>query len=501
MEKEVQNAPLIHVSEQDRAIAHNDTLQNNKVERTEIFQEIKNQLWLAVPLISVSLLNFCIQIISVMFVGHLGQLSLSGASIAASFATVTGYSLLQGMACALDTLCGQSYGAKQHSMLGIHTQRAMLVLMIVCIPITIIWAETRSILVLLGQDSEISAEAGKYAQLLVPGLFAQGLLQCLNRFLQTQNIVFPMLFSSGATTLLHLLVCWVMVFKFGLGSRGAALANSLSQWVNVLILTLYVKFSPSCARTWTGFSRAALYNIPSFLHLAIPSAAMVCLERWLFQMVILLSGLLPNPQLETSVLSICMNTAGAVWMIPFGLGAAVSTRVSNELGAGRPWSARLAVRVVSVMAIIESSLVGIVLILIRNIWGYAYSDELQVVKYVASMLPLVAVSSFTDALMSVLTGIARGSGWQKIGAFISLGSHIVGIPSGVVFAFVLSLGGKGLWLGIICGLVVEVICLLIITLRTNWEEEAKKATDRVHGSIIPENKVLEDGVPYSTTHV
>jgi hypothetical protein len=32
--------------------------------------------------------------ISVMFVGHLGELSLSGASMATSFASVTGFSLL-----------------------------------------------------------------------------------------------------------------------------------------------------------------------------------------------------------------------------------------------------------------------------------------------------------------------------------------------------------------------------------------------------------------------
>nr|KYP61471.1 Protein TRANSPARENT TESTA 12 [Cajanus cajan] len=467
-------SPLIQVSVQDGAMLDNDTEQNNKrvLERGEIFEEIKLQLWLAGPLISVGLLNFCIQLISVMFVGHLGELALSGASMATSFSSVTGFSLLIGMASALDTLCGQSYGAKQHHMLGIHAQRAMIVLMIVSIPLAIIWANTRSILVFLGQDPEISAEAGKYSELLVPSLFAYGLLMCLNRFLQTQNIVFPMMFISGVTTVLHLPVCWIMVYKSGLGSRGAAIANSISYWINVFILSLYVKFSPKCAKTWTGFSKAALHNIPSFVRLAIPSAIMVCLENWSFEMMVLLSGLLPNPKLETSVLSICLNTGSAAWMFPYGLGAAVSTRVSNELGAGRPWIARLAVCVVSVMAIFEGTLIGIMMILIRNVWGHAYSNEEKVVKYVSIMMPILAVSSFVDSLQGVLSGTCRGCGWQKIGAFINLGSYyLVGIPSAVIFAFVLSIGGKGLWMGIICGLVAQVLCLLIITLRTDWAEE------------------------------
>ncbi|KAL5079525.1 hypothetical protein RYX36_007946 [Vicia faba] len=470
-----------------------ETKRNSKEEdRRELIEEVKKQLWLSGPLVSVTLLNFGINLISVMFVGHLGELALSGASMATSFASVTGFSLLVGMASALDTLCGQSYGAKQYRMLGVHMQRAMLILMIVAIPLAVIWANTRSILILLGQDTEISAEAGNYAKLMVPCLFAYGLLQCLNRFLQAQNIVFPMMFSSAVTTLLHLPVCWFMVYKSGLGSRGAAIANSISYWINVTILSLYVKFSPSCKNTWHGFSRdaLALNNIPIFLKLAIPSAVMVCLEMWSFELMVLLSGLLPNPKLETSVLSICLNTSSAIWMIPFGLSGAISIRVSNELGAGNPRAARLAVCVVVVIAIIESIVVGAVLLLIRNIWGYAYSNEEEVVKYVGTMLPILAVSNFLDGLQCVLSGTARGCGWQKIGAYVNLGAYyLVGIPAAILLAFVLHVGGKGLWLGITCALIVQVFSLMIITIRTDWEKEAKKATDRVNDSITTDSLV------------
>ncbi|KAK7271209.1 hypothetical protein RJT34_26917 [Clitoria ternatea] len=494
MEREHQHgsleSPLIQSSGQEGFIANAKQSNSSAVERTEVVEEVRKQLWLSGPLISVTLLNFCLTLISVMFVGHLGELPLSGASMATSFASVTGFSLLQGMASALDTFCGQSYGAKQYHMLGIHMQKAMLILMIVSIPLAVIWVNTGSILSFLGQDPEIAAEAGDYATFMLPSLFAYGLLQCLNRFLQTQNIVFPMMLSSGVTTLLHVLVCWILVFKSGLGSKGAAIANTISYWLNVTILSLYIKFSPSCAKTWTGFSKEALHNIPIFVRLAIPSAVMVCLEMWSFELMVLLSGLLPNPKLETSVLSICLNTASAVWMIPFGLSGAVSIRVSNELGAGRPRTARLAVCVVSVMAIIEGILVGTVMILIRNIWGYAYSNEVEVIKYVALMMPILAVSNFLDGLQCVLSGTARGCGWQKIGAFVNLGSYyLVGIPSAIVFAFVLHIGGKGLWLGIICALIVQVCSLMVITIRTDWEQEAKKASDRVYTSTIPESLV------------
>ncbi|KAL3838977.1 hypothetical protein ACJIZ3_023568 [Penstemon smallii] len=408
-----------------------------------ISEELKKQLWLAGPLILVSLLQFGLQLISVMFVGHLGELALSGASMATSFASVTGFSLLMGMASALDTLCGQSYGAKQYHMLGIHMQRAMFVLLLVCIPLAFIWANTASILIALGQDHNISKEAGQYSRFMIPSIFGYALLQCQVRFLQTQNIVLPMLISSGISTSFHIIICWILVFKSGLGSRGAAVANSISYWLNVFLLSLYIKFSSSCAKTWTGYSKEALQNVVIFIRLAIPSAIMVCLETWSFEMMVLLSGLLPNPELETSVLSICLNTAATVWMIPFGLSCAVSTRVSNELGAGHPRAARCAVHLVLVMAISEGILVGLVLILIRNIWGYAYSNETEVVSYVATMMPILASSNFMDGLQCVLSGTVRGCGWQKIGAFINLGSYyLVGIPTAILLAFVLKIGGR-----------------------------------------------------------
>ena len=42
----------------------------------------------------------------------------------------------------------------------------------------------------------------------------------------------------------------------------------------------------------------------------------------------------------------------------------------------------------------------------------------------------------------MISGIARGCGWQKIGAVVNLASfYFIGIPLGVVLAFVLHLGG------------------------------------------------------------
>ncbi|KAI3910485.1 hypothetical protein MKX01_034879 [Papaver californicum] len=486
------NAPLIQSREEEEnrfklfGDKNSKSTTIKKEESSEIVEEVKKQLWLAGPLISVNVLQYCLQLTSVMFVGHLGKLFLSGASMATSLASVTGFSLLMGMGSALDTLCGQSYGAKQFHILGIHMQRAMFVLSLASIPLAFVWGNVEKILLAVGQDPEISFAAGVYARFMIPSIFAYGLLQCEVRFLQTQSIVFPMMISSAITAILHILVCWVLVFKTDLGFRGAATANAISYWINTLLLALYIKFSDTCKRTWTGFSKEALQDIPNFMRLAIPSAIMMCLETWSFELMVLLSGFLPNPKLEASVLSISLNTSGCVFMISSGISGAISTRVSNELGAGNSQAAHLAVQVVLLMTIAVGTVIGSIMILVRRLWGYAYSKDEEVVSYVATMVPIIAVSTFLDAIQCVLSGTARGCGWQKIGASINLGAYyLVGIPSAILLAFVLNVGGKGLWFGIICALVVQVVSLLVVTWRTNWEQQAKQATRRVYEATIP----------------
>ncbi|WOG95349.1 hypothetical protein DCAR_0414664 [Daucus carota subsp. sativus] len=233
--------------------------------------ELKKQVCLAGPLVLVSLLQYSLQTIPVMFVGHLGQVCLSGASIATSFAGVTGFSLMLGMGSALETYCGQAYGAKEYHKLGVHMQRTMLVLMLMCFPISILWSYTGNILTFFRQDVEISIQSGIYAFWLIPAIFAYGLLQCQFGFLQTQNNIRPLVISTGITSLLHLVICWTLVCGFSFGSSGAAICSGIAYWFNVLILGMYIKFSP----TWTGCSIEGVKNLSSFLALGIPSSLML----------------------------------------------------------------------------------------------------------------------------------------------------------------------------------------------------------------------------------
>lgn len=177
-----------------------------------------------------------------------------------------------GMATALDTLCGQAFGAGQYHLLGIYKQRAMLVIGLACVPFAFFWAYAGHILASIGQDPAVAAEAGAYARWLIPSIFVSVPLQCHIRFLQTQSLVLPVAASSGVTALCHLAVCW----EAGMGSKGAALSNAVSYALNLFMLALYVRLSSACKRrTWNGFSMEGFKELRPFAALAVPSALMI----------------------------------------------------------------------------------------------------------------------------------------------------------------------------------------------------------------------------------
>ncbi|GMP66848.1 hypothetical protein CsSME_00027035 [Camellia sinensis var. sinensis] len=195
-----------------------------------------------------------------------------------------------GMGSAVETLCGQAYGAQKYEMLGIYFQRSTILLSITGIFITLIYIFTKPMLKLLGQSNEIASAAALFVHGLIPQIYAYAVNFPIQKFLQAQSIVLPCALISGATFVVHLVLTWVFLYKVGLGLLGAGLVLSLSWWIIV--------------RTWSGFSFQAFSGLMEFFKLSAASAVMICLESWYYQIILLLAGLLHNPKLALDSLSI-----------------------------------------------------------------------------------------------------------------------------------------------------------------------------------------------------
>ncbi|MCL7021812.1 hypothetical protein MKW94_012491 [Papaver nudicaule] len=448
-------------------------------------KEAKSQVLFSVPMIITNVSYYSITLISVMFAGHLGKVELAGATLANSWATVTGLALMTGLSGALETLCGQGYGAKLYRMLGIYLQASIITSFIISIFISIVWFFSAHILILLQQEPEVAEMSATYIKWLIPGLFAYAFLQNTLRFLQTQSVILPLVICSVGPLILHVGITYTLVYWIGLGIRGAALSAAISLWISFIMLALYVNYSEKFKYTWEGPSTECFRYILPYMKLAIPSAVMVCLEYWAFEILVLLAGLMPHSENSTSLIAMCVNTEAVTFMITYGFSAAVSTRVSNELGAGNADGAKNAVAVTLKLSVLLALTVIVSLLFGHDLWASAFSDSPDIKREFANMTPFLAISILFDSAQGVLSGVSRGCGWQHLAAWTNFGAfYIVGMPIAVLLAFKFAFYAKGLWIGLICGLSTQACILLVITLRTKWSALQLSVTDEKHATLL-----------------
>ncbi|KAF5746065.1 protein TRANSPARENT TESTA 12-like [Tripterygium wilfordii] len=205
----------------------------------------------------------------------------------------------------------------------------------------------------------------------------------------------------------------------------------------------YIVKSEKCKYTWRGFSAQAFTGLPAFFKLSAASAVMLCLETWYFQLLVLLAGLLENPQLTLDSLSICLSIVGWAFMTTVGFNAAASVRVANELGSRHPKSAAFSVIIVNSVSLIISIIIAIIVFALRDVISYAFTEGEEVAAAVSDLCPLLAITIILNSVQPVLSGVAVGCGWQAFVAYVNVGCYyLVGIPLGVLLGFYFNLGAK-----------------------------------------------------------
>lgn len=336
------------------------------------------------------------------------------------------------------------------------------------------------ILLSLGESTAVASSAAMFVYGLIPQIFAYAVNFPIQKFLQSQSIVIPSACISAATLVVHLILSYVAVYKIGMGLIGASLVLSLSWWIIVVGQLVYILMSDRCKNTWTGFRWEAFSGVWEFVKLSSGSAVMLCLETWYMQILVLISGLLENPELSLDALSVCSAVNGLMFMVSVGFNAAASVRVGNELGGGNPKSAAFSVFVVNFVSFSIAVVEAIVVLLLRNVISYAFTGGETVAKAVSELCPLLAVTLILNGVQPVLSGVAVGCGWQAFVAYVNVGCYYgVGIPLGCLLGFKYKFGVKGIWSGMIGGTMMQTFILLWSTYRTDWNKEVEKARKRL----------------------
>lgn len=494
----------VHEEEQQQEQESQTKTQQKKHKTTTylslILEEATSLARIAVPMILTGLLLYPRSMISMLFLGRLGDLALAGGSLAVGFANISGYSILSGLAMGMEPICGQAFGAKNYTLIGLSLQRTVLLLFLTSIPIALLWLNMKTILISFGQDEAIATQAQSYLIYSIPDLLAQSLLHPLRLYLRTQCITLPLTFCATLSILLHVPINYLLVVKFQMGIKGVALSAVFTNVNLVASLILYILISGVYKKTWGGLSLECVKGWKSLLNLAVPSCISVCLEWWWYELMILLCGYLLNPKATVASMGILIQTTSLIYIFPSSLSFSVSTRVGNELGARRPEKGKLA----AVVGLSSSFFLGITALIfavsVRKVWATMFTKDKDILELTSLVLPIIGLCEIGNCPQTTGCGVLRGTARPKVGANINLGCfYLVGMPVALVLGFYAGFDFQGLWLGLLAAQGSCMVTMLIVLTLTDWEFEAQKAKnltgraasdiiEEEHKPVVPQNK-------------
>jgi len=425
-------------------------------------------------------LTFAKELIITAFVGHLGSFELSSLVLAQTLYNVSGNAPMLGVVVAMETFCGQAYGAKRYHTVGVVLQRALLLTTMFNVATVAFWGQAEWLMVVTGQDPAIAKAAGRFTILLAPALIMDGMDQCCRRYLSAQSVVQPLMYVTCFATLMTPFYLWFFITKCGWGLDGAAVAWDCVQCTSLCGLIIYMLWynsqQESSKRTWHGWSKEAFSDWGTYIRVAIPSMVMICLDWWTFEIIVILSGLLPRPEMTMSMMGITFNVHALCFFAAHGLSGAASTRVGNELGASRPRLAWLNTQVAVLMGTLSMVVFAGVLMLMRDQLGAMFSTDAEVIRLTSFAVPALALSLVGEGANTVLAGVLRGCGRQKIGATINLVMYWgLGLPFSCILAFKLGLGAMGLWTGLACTASLQSLILSAVVFKFDWIAEVQRA--------------------------
>ncbi|KAH7345733.1 multidrug/Oligosaccharidyl-lipid/Polysaccharide flippase [Rhizoctonia solani] len=445
---------------------------------------VKAEAWIllcyAIPIFGTQILEYSLMMASVISIGHISTEALAASTLGTMTASVSGLSIIHGFASALDSLLPQAWTSDRPQNVGLWTQRMMVLMTMIMIPILGIWLNAEAILLKLRQEPAIARLAGLYLRWFSWSLPGQAISIIMRRFYQAQGLVHIPTVIMVVIAPINALLCWLLVWGPGplnAGFIGAPIASTISFNLMAIVLLVYAKwFIPNTASH--PINQQCFREIGKLFRLGLSGVGQIASEWWSWECVALAASQLgPTPLAAQSVLLVSSSTA---FQTPYSLGMATTVRVGNLLGSGHAQMAKLAAETAIGMSLVVAMILSTIFMTFRAHWGYMFNDEEKVVSLVASVLPVVALFQIVDGATAVSDGVLRARGMLGLGAIINICSYyVVGLPVGVALAFWAHLGLKGLWSGLSIALFCAAAISMFVVYKTNWDLEVSKARERL----------------------
>ncbi len=444
--------------------------------RAAWIEEIRATVGLAWPMVLTNVAQTAMTATDVMMMGRLGANTVAAGALGSNlyFAPLM-FGL--GLMLATSPMMASELGRRRHSVRDIRrtVRQGLWTAIAVCVPMWAMLWHAESILVAMGQQPDLSAAAGRYMRTLMWGIlpfYGYIVLRSFISALERPGWALAIVFVAVG---FNVLANWCLMFgNLGfpaMGIAGSGLATTMSNLLMLGGLAAVVSIDGKFRRysLFGRFWRADWPRFRALWKLGLPIAAMVAFEVTIFNAAAFMMGLIDAPSLAAH--AIALQIASISFMVPLGLGQAVTVRVGRAWGAGDADAAARAGWAAYFLSLAFMSTMALTMFTFpRQLIG-AFLDlddpaNAVVLTLGVSFLAYAALFQIVDGAQAVGSGMLRGLHDTAVPmVFAGIGYWGIGLPLGALLAFRFGFGGIGIWIGLSTGLAVVALLLLIRWLR------------------------------------
>lgn len=432
--------------------------------------EMRELLWLGVPMAAAQLAQFFVFTIDILMIGRISPEDLA----AAALGTVIYFFLWMlgsGPVNAVSPLVSQALGADQNDRKDARRSVRMSIWVIFMMTplIIVLLTFTEPLANLMGQNADVAKKAGAYVIALGPGLAFALATMALRNFLaalgKTKIPFILVMIVTAANALLN----YVFIFgNFGvprLELVGAGIASSLSYIFGFFLFVLYIRLDAhaNSFQVFRKFWKPDWERFKDVVKLGFPISMTTMFEGMLFNAVIFIVGVIGV--MEQAAYQIALNVAALAFMLPWGMSMAGAVRIGLAAGADNKPAARRAASTTLVASIFAIMMIAIPVALFPEFTASLYMnlekpENEQVIALVIGFLPIATAFMFFDALQVAANQLLRGLkdvNWPML--FTGISYWVIGFPVAYILALKTDIGVNGVWYGLMTGLISAAILL------------------------------------------
>lgn len=429
-----------------------------------------SELWqMAWPVVALNLLQVVNGLLDRSFIGSLPEAAMSGHGASMSFIFLL-FSLAIAISIGAGAIVARAFGAKHEHEFRAGSQQALQVSIyggIVLGILSFLLAPVAAHTVFNDKDVEDIKYLVQFLRAYSLGVPAICVIQVIAACLRSIGDTKSPMVLSGIQILLHITLNFIFIFPprgwipgLNLGLLGAGLALSTSAWIAAGLYIWHVRSTNLAVRFSLKFPQRIW--VSRILKIAVPSAVQAGLRTASLTAFTLILSSVPDHEAAIAAMGTGFAIESLMFAQAFGLSAATSALVGQNLGAKRPERAEHIGWLAAVVSLLSTVVIAVpVYMLVPSFAPALAGHKDAVVHEIVQLVRLLCLTEPLFCLAMVLIGGMQGAGDTKRPLWIGVVALwfmrvplalVLALPAGaaVVFGLALpigfSLGAHGAWM-------------------------------------------------------